>query len=432
MRIPIVLPVVLIALGINTTGYAQDAAHNRAQQASQRWHEWAQNQERFPLAAWSYFFRYEGSVEEFRRYAGAGLTMVQVPPEDYDAAAEAGLDLLIGGWENIYETPEKTSEAIARPLPAGARVAGFVLDDEPGPDLFADLGRSVRQIYNEDTRVTLPMIDMLPGWAVSYERFGMTYEQMMRRYIDEVNPPLLMNCMYPLVYEDGDVYVRPSMFYLMELYRDLALEADIGLMGFALVTPHFGYYEAPTVSELRFTVYSHLAYGAKGIWYYNYTIDGGDKFGDGLIGWETKQPTPRYAMVRELNKDIQSIGMTLLSLRSTSVRHTGPDLPRGVTPYHDGDVDGVGTFTGERFIVAGFTGSEDDTGQYVMLVNKRFSHAPDQTGLKAKAKFTAAGHISTVKRYSTETGTLETISQEDGAYTVVLDGGEGVLIYLKP
>ncbi len=359
--------------------------------------------------------------------------MVQVPPEDYHAAAEAGLDLLLGGWENIYETPEKTSDAIARPLPEGARLAGYVLDDEPGPDLYADLGRSVRQIYDEDARATLPMIDMLPGWAVSYERFGMTYEQMMRRYVDEVNPPVLMNCMYPLVYEDGEVHVRPTMFYLMELYRDLALEADIGLMGFALVSPHFGYYEAPTPSELRFQVYSHLAYGAKGIWYYNYMIDGGDKFGDGFIGWESKQPTPRYAMVKELNEDIQSIGMTLLSLRSTAVRHTGADLPRGVTQYHDGDVDGLATFSGDGFIVAGFIGPENDPGRYLMLVNKRFSHDDqEQDSLQATAKFTTAEHISTAMRYNTDTGNLDPVMEQDGAYTIELDGGEGVLIYLKP
>jgi len=432
MRTLIVLPFILIALGINTIGYAQTPLGPGAEQASRRWHQWVQSQARFPLAAWSYFFRYEGSVQEFRRYAGAGLTMVQVPPEDYGAATEAGLDLLIGSWENVYETPEKTSNAITRPLPDGARVAGYVLDDEPGPDLFADLGRSVRQIYDEDSRVSLPMIDMLPNWAVSYERFGMTYEQMMQRYIDEVNPPVLMNCMYPLVYEDGQVYVRPGMFYLMELYRDLAIKADIGVMGFVLVTPHLGYYEAPTLSELRFQVYSHLAYGAKGIWYYNYMIDGGDKFGDGFIAWDTKQPTPRYAMVKELNANIQAIGKTLLSLRSTDVRHTGPDLPRGVAPYHDGDIDGVATFDGERFIVAGFVGSEDDPGRYLMLVNKRFSHAPDQSGLTATATFTTTEPYGSVMRFDTDMGNLVPVMTRDGVYSVELDGGEGVMIYLQP
>ena len=408
------------------------AEQTPAQQASERWQNWVDHQERFPLAAWSYFFRYEGSVQEFRRYAGAGLTMVQVPAEDYQAATEAGLDLLLGGWENIYETTEKTADAINRPLPEGARVAGYVLDDEPGPDLFADLGRSVRQIYRDDPRVTLPMIDMLPGWAVSYERFGMTYEDMLKRYIEEVNPPLLMNCMYPLVYEEGQVDVRPSMFYLMELYRDLALEADIGLMGFALVTPHFGYYEAPTQSELWFTVYSHLAYGAKGIWYYNYAIDGGDRFGDGLIGWETKEPTPRYTMVKELNEDIQSIGMTLLSLTSTAVRHTGPDYPRGVTPYRDGDVRGLATLEGERFIVAGFDGPQGDRGCYLMLVNKRFSHDPQQAGIHATARFTPTNSFTRVTRFDTETGQQVPVDQANGEYEIELAGGEGVLIYLQP
>lgn len=411
---------------------AQAVEPSHAKDASQRWHQWIQNQDRFPIAAWSYFFRYEGSVKEFQRYAGAGLTMVQVPPEDYQAATEAGLDLLIGGWENVYETPEKTSDAITRPLPEGARVAGYVLDDEPGPDLFADLGRSVRQIYRDDPRITLPMIDMLPGWAVSYERFGMTYEQMMRQYIKEVNPPVLMNCMYPLVYEEGEVYLRPSMFYLMELYRDLALEADIGLMGFSLVTPHFGYYEAPTRSELWFSVYSHLAYGAKGMWYYNYTIDGGDKFGDGLIGWETKEPTPRYAMVKELNEDIQAIGMKLLSLTSTTVRHTGPDYPRGVTPYHDGDIQGIASFEGSRFIVAGFEGTKNDPGRYIMLVNKRFSHTPDQKDTVATARFTTTHDFSDVSRFDTGTGDPVPVPAEDGVYQIELQGGEGVLIYLQP
>ena len=429
----LLLRLALILLVLGTANMAHAAEQSHADDASQRWHHWIQNQDRFPIAAWSYFFRYEGSVAEFRRYAGAGLTMVQVPPEDYQAATEAGLDLLIGGWEDVYETPEKTSDAITRPLPEGARVAGYVLDDEPGPDLFADLGRSVRQIYSEDPRITLPMIDMLPGWAVLYERFGMTYEQMLRRYIDEVNPPMLMNCMYPLVYEDGEVHLRPSMFYLMELYRDLALEADIGLMGFALVTPHFGYYEAPTESELKFTVYSHLAYGAKGMWYYNYTIDGGDKFGDGLIGWETKEPTPRYAMVKELNEDIQAIGMTLMSLTSSTVRHTGPEYPRGVTPYHNDDIQGLATFQGDRFIVADFVGQQNDPGRYLMLVNKRFTHDPQASaGTHATARFTTTDAYKTVTRFDTDTGNPLPLVPHEGTYEIELGGGEGVLLYLQP
>jgi hypothetical protein len=390
------------------------------------------------MAAWSYFYRYQGTPQEYELYRNAGLTMVQAPTNQYNSVPK-DLDILAGTALRLYES-QAMLEAVVREVNESDRnVIGYVLADEPWPHLFPDLTRTMEYIYDNDRVGALPIIDMFPDWAVLPKRFGMTYEQYMKKFMEEICPPMLLNCMYPLICDGDKVVVRPTMFSLMEMYRDMSLEYDIGLMGFAMVTAYHGYNFEPTESELRFQVFSHLAYGAKGIWFWNYRI-GDTRYGEGMIKHGRHgihfEPSSSYPIVKKVATEIGTYGAILLSLRSVAVRHTGPDRPDGVTMYQDGDFEGITFLQADDFVVGSFVNMDDtlDHDIYVFATNKRHSHDPDAEGLEADFCFRVSDVVHGVSEYqpTAPADTPKPLSPgPDGFYRVTIAGGDGRLLRLS-
>ena len=83
----------------------------------------------------------------------------------------------------------------------------------------------------------------------------------------------------------------------------------------------------PTPDEMRFLVYTTLAYGAQGISYYVYCWPGHT----GGIANPDGTPTPIYAALKTLNRDFVAIASQLRLLRSIGVYHAGM-LPPGSRP----------------------------------------------------------------------------------------------------
>ena len=416
------------------------------QVASRRWHEWRKSRTRFPIAAWAYFGRYPGTKAEYRTYADANLTFVTAPVDQRDNAVAAGLDVLVGGWERLYEKPDLLSERIALSNASGGKVIGYQLMDEPEPGLFPALGKAVRTIYARDTTTAIPIVDMLPNWA--WERstrriktYGYHYDDFIADFIRKVNPPVLLNCHYPTL-EDGTD--RPEYYANLETFRDQALRNGIGLMAFVLCTDQTGWYRMPSDSDLRWMVYSSLAYGAQGIWYWNWRIKPGGKSGfrEGLVLDETGAPTGNFDRVKAVNAEILAIGGVLMTLRSTAVYHTGSAVPPGTRRHPSpGDTGAsvLSRFFGDNFIVGEFRNQDDagDASAYVLIVNKRHGAGKDSTdpSLRATAAFKPSRLYTSVCRYGADgkQHPLESISHEGegGYYSVSLGGGQGVLLRLS-
>jgi hypothetical protein len=130
-----------------------------------------------------------------------------------------------------------------------------------------------------------------------------------------------------------------------------------------LTATHFNYREV-TAADLRFQVYSTLAYGARGIAYFtyfapkvgNYRMAPVDQFGN---------PTEAWGRLQNVNLQIEKLAPTLLKLRSDEVYHFGA-IPQGCDqPSEKSLVAGI---SGE-FAAGDFT-HEGDGSRYVMLVNK--------------------------------------------------------------
>lgn len=436
--------------GAPGSGAAQEASVMR-RTASEHWHEWRRTRTQLPLAAWSYFHRYPGTVEEFQTYADAGLNLVAPAIAQFDRAAAAGLDVALGAFEPLHEEGAMLGDRLAFPTPEEGRVVAYILKDEPLVEDYPALGQAVARIYKDDRRGAIPIIDFRPNWAVPFERWGFSYETYLQRFLDEVHPSVLLNCHYPIK-RDGST--RDSFYANIELFRDQALAYDIGLMGFVLVTPHSFTgnseidYRTPSASDLAWMAYSHLAYGAQGLWYYNWRIED-DRFGDGLVEGASGDPTATHGLVARLNEQIRQIGPELMELKSTGVYHTGASVPEGTRRLHVGMVEGLQAWEGDDFLLGEFSvahgvghaggysaamnplpaGDDEPTVANWMIVNKR--HAAD----------TAPADLRAMARFRLDPGTaIEVVGETDDApdclakegedWVLELDGGQGVLLRL--
>ncbi len=405
--------------------------------ATQKWHAWRKKQSQFPSAAWSYFNNYSGSQDEYQVYKDAGLNLVQSPYAQCNTATNVtGLNLLLGSWESIWKDPVKLTHYIDYPVPGSQQVAGYLLYDEPPATSFPQLAAAAEMIYRLDDKDALPIIDHLPNWAVEYDRFGLGatngtfYETYINKFMEDVSPCVMLNCHYPVLADGSD---RPQYYDNIEFFRRLALKYDIGLMGFALVNGHTPYRE-PSESDLNWMVYSYLAYGAQGMFYYNYRIMPDSRFAEGLVTYSNGTPRTTYYMAQTLNAGLDKLWPVLKQLKSTAVFHTGTTVPAGTVKYTNGASAAIATFTGTNCILGEFVNWDHraDDSLYVMVVNKNHGGTLSSAASSATVAFTPNSSYPYVSLISSATG--EEILQQSvqGTNRLTLGGGKGALLRFAP
>ncbi|MFI4910940.1 MAG: sugar-binding protein [Sedimentisphaeraceae bacterium JB056] len=412
--------------------------------ATKKWHQWRKARDKFPIAAWAYFDRFDGSYEEYKTYADANLTMVSIPEDmrHYENATKAGLDVIIGGWMYLHEKPEVVERLLSFPSTTAENVAGYQLKDEPEPTIFEGLARAHQMIYEKDQRNVLIITDMLPGWAWMKntrraERFEMNYDEMIAHWIETAKPPVIINCHYAPMLDGSD---RDDMYADKELMRKHALLNNIGNMSFISAAAYRDWYRVPSESDFYWQVYTCLAYGSKGIWYWNWRIKPvKDVFFEGLVTYKDDKPTESYEYVKNVNAEVLALGDLLLKLRSRNVWHTGEVVPQGTTrfvPMPDSGSSVIYDFVGDDFIVSEFDNQDDsaDKSTYVMLVNKRHGAGKlsSDPSLKAEAIFKPADYYGFVYHYpqSDKAVLLEPFEYngEKGYYKISLEGGKGAML----
>ncbi len=413
--------------------------------ASRRWLEWRKQWiNSFPTASWSYFQWYgDGSVEGYLTYKDAGLTIVQAPYSEHEVvnhyknATAVGLKVILGSWEKLYQDHVKLDKFIVAPTSHDTSVVGYMIYDEPHPQQFDSLGRVVKKIYETDKRNAIPFLNLLPNWLVPDDRFKIKYPEFVNQFVTKVDPPFMLSTHYPIFCDGSD---NPRYYENAEMFRQISLERNIGLMGFVSLASFRNNvnkamcYRPASESDIYWQVYSMVAYGAQGIWYFNYRIRRTDKFGDGLVINDTGEPNPIfYPYVRRVNDQLHNLAYILMRLKSVGVYHlhtNSSDLPLNTVQYISGSIPHIDAVEGDNFIISQFKNQDDrkDTAGYVMLVNKR--HGMDMVSAKLSSiiTFSLGKNFKEVCLYNPDTGEKELLKPINGRYIVNLDGGMGALL----
>lgn len=292
---------------------------------------------------------------------------------------------------------------------------GYYLQDEPNSGLFEALGQLNREFRALDPG-RLPYINLFPTYASTKQLGHPTYADHLESFMKSVAPAVLSYDHYSLMKDGTD---RKDYFENLSLIRDAALRWGVPPWNIILSIPHFGYRD-PTAAEMRWQVYTSLAYGMKGIMYFTYwTEPEWEKSGGIAIVDSRGNPGRLYPIVQGLNAEMRVLGRTLLGLRSTGVFHSG-EIPLGSRRIGR---DAALFPADEPPLAIGFF-SDDAGNEYAMPVNCDHSK-PLSCELILKP------HITGISEISATDGKPADVQINSGRMALRLDAGDGRLLKLE-
>ncbi len=321
----------------------------------------------FPLMAWN------GAPSDaaiFRKMRECGLTVAGfVAPKELDLCHAAGLRAIVSDprvwhydWRNVDEAQARTNVAsLVAETAMHPAVYGYYLIDEPNAALFPGLAK-VAALVHEMAPGKWAYINLFPNYASAAQLGHASYREHLEDFVAKVRPTQLSYDHYALM-DDGSL--RHGYWQNLESMRAVARTHRLPFWNIVLTVAHFNYREA-TAADLRFQVFTTLAYGGRGLAYFtyfapqvgNYRAAPVDQYGN---------LTPTWANLQNVNLQVAKLAPTLLQLRSDDVYHLG-EVPEQC--HGPGDTSLVKAMNAPGFVAGDFTHA--DGTRYVLLVNKDF------------------------------------------------------------
>jgi hypothetical protein len=254
---------------------------------------------------------------------------------------------------------------------------GFILSDEPTSVDFPQLAYQNQRILARNPKL-IPFMNLNPTYAPLYWLGTKTYEEYVEKFVTTVKPKVISFDHYAL-FTDG---MRPEYYENLQIIRRVSLRHSIPFWYVLLSTPLWpdkipgpgeprlaGPYRDPSEGDLRWQVYTSLAYGAQGLVYFTYyppDPQPGIHFGDAIIKHDGTRD-PKYWIVKQINSEVNALGQTLLRLTSTNVYHIahGEPLPPGTISPPKAAL--IPSTTAGNLVVGEFTGPKGT--QYILLAN---------------------------------------------------------------
>jgi hypothetical protein len=292
-----------------------------------------------PIMAWLGVPPTESTEERFRELREAGIThnfsygrSIEQLAAAMDVAEKVGVKMVI-------HVPElgKEPETVVRRFQEHPALAGYYLADEPGAGSFAGLAERVKVIRALDDQ-HFCYINLFPNHAPKEALGTDTYLEHVRRFIDQVPVQIVSFDHYPITEDPHGKRRFNGLWYEnLEIIAEESRKAGKPFWAFALTVAHYTY-PIPTPAEIRFQVFSNLAYGAQGIQYFTYvtpTPYGQNDFHHAPLAYGTMQRTEVYDYIKEVNRDIAGLSGVFLGSSVVAVAHTGDEIPPGTKRLTD-------------------------------------------------------------------------------------------------
>jgi hypothetical protein len=204
-------------------------------------------------------------------------------------------------------------------MPDGPACWGYLLMDEPGAGAFADLAKRAEEIRTKHPG-HFGYVNLFPNYASLGALGTDSYDAHVAKFVREVKPEVLSMDHYPLMRPDGDT--RAAYCDNLECFRKHALAAAIPFWNYFYSMP-FNDRLDPTEAQIRWQIFTSVAYGAKGVLYFCYWTPGKGAAGagefpkGGAILTAEGLKTRHYEEARRINTELKQLGPTLMKLTST-------------------------------------------------------------------------------------------------------------------
>jgi hypothetical protein len=318
-------------------------------------------------------------------------------------------------------TTDKEIEAIVdkmvKDYDSHPAVLGYHVWDEPGAAAFPLVAKITTEIEKRSKKPWY--VNLLPTYASAISQFqSESYDAYVTNFIKICKPAFLSYDHYALM-EDGTT--RAGYWENMNRFYSIAKEHNLPVIPIIQSVAHMIYRETND-ADLNFQVYSHLAYGAKGIQYFTYFSPSFGNYRKAPID-HFGGKTPTWHVVQNINRRLEILAPAILGLKWVKSYHFGNSIPKeyGVTgsdatsllqgvKNHDGTTPHV--LVGELKDAAGV--------DYLMVVNKDLKNS---IGLEMTYKT----QPKLIQEFGRHTGKLSPWAGENAW----MAPGEGVLMKVE-
>lgn len=231
-----------------------------------------------------------------------------------DDAHSVGLKVIAGCYD-LNTEPEKT----AKKLMDHPALVGYHIMDEPKIHQIKKLGEIGRRILSVDDKHFI-YVNLRPADA-TYEQMGTdSYEEYINEYIKEIPVGFVSFDKYPCqIADDGSLYVLDFWYDNLQQIYDLAQSVGKDFWAFASGVKFESVQAQPSLATLRLQMFTNLAYGAQGLQYFVFQ----------------NSTSPTYALVKQVNMEIQNYAKVFLGAELKSVTHTGDVIPVNTKPFKE-------------------------------------------------------------------------------------------------
>jgi len=318
----------------------------------------------FPVMPWNSVPNDRAVIDKIKE---CGFTVAGfVAPKTLKTCRKAGIKAIVSDprissydWTHFDENAARPNAIRAiKAVRKNPALYGYFVRDEPGAGMFPGLA-AMASLLQQEAPGKWAYINLFPNYANADQLGASSYEDYLEKFIAACHPTQLSYDFYALM-DDGSL--RDGYWNNLEQMRSAAKKHHLPFWNIVLAVAHFSYRE-PTAADLRFEVFSSLAYGARGIAYFDYFAPQAGNYRAAAID-QFGHATPTWNNLQNVNLQIQKLAPTLLELTSDDTYHFG-SIPTGC---HGPGPDSLVTNMAGEFAVGDFTHA--DGTRYVMVVNK--------------------------------------------------------------
>jgi len=431
--------------------------------------------EPFPILSW---VPPAVNEEQLGWYKEAGFTVMTIYPDEETHRTMRlhwdGNYIVFREWtQRCPDTPDYSYEDMLAFKPDDVKKIGYLIADEPhyrhtkysthNKDL-EEVIDIVEMMRKEDPQ-RISLVNLFPSF-VGETNLGGSWLGYVRDYFEIMRPRYSSFDHYPLRWFD---VTSPTFYYDLEIFRRYAMWNDSKMIGFVQIFSQASLFRDVSESDVAWQVNTFLAYGCKGLWYFNfrhphpglsrtpkpvvsdigvrdfrylpgpwseYYKDAYTTFGPAILDYND-QPTRAFDYVRDINRQVAAWGPTLLRLNNIAVRHVvnrHPFVPVGTEQFVSGtepyirNVRAVDVDEDMGFIVSYF--EDADRTPYTMIVNKRHGEYMTRAGSRTKTLIQFDDSVKNVSMICNKTGNELPIEHHNRNLRIDLDAGGAVLLKL--
>ena len=200
---------------------------------------------------------------------------------------------------------------------------GYYIKDEPGPGALNKYAAIYRQVVRLDP-ARVPFVNLLPDFAVKDYEKG-----YVEKWVEKVGKEHLQYLSFDNYPFRWDGSFGETYFNNLDIFRRAGLKYDVKTSCYLQSMGITGAYRRPGANELRYSVYSALAYGIKNMVWFTYCTPTGqpvEKFMSAVVD-SNGNKTDLYEPFKEVNGEAHQLGKTLIGLDAVEVYHTQPQGP---------------------------------------------------------------------------------------------------------